>query len=91
MLHIFNDFRFNGRNINYLMTQRFFVGFFKICAAAWTQVRLQVDTVGNFLRRQELSQMWLMSVFCSAFWAKEPLTGIILNVGAVPRRVVLSV
>ena len=68
VLNILNDFRLNQRYIDNLMTQRFFVGFFKICATTRTYLRVKFDTLGNFFRRQQLSQMRLMAFLCSTFF-----------------------
>jgi hypothetical protein len=68
VLNILCDLRLYGRYINNLMTQRFFAGFFKICAAASAYFWFEMKMFFYQLLRQKLSQVRFMTFSCSTFF-----------------------
>jgi len=69
VLDILDDFGLDGWNINNLMTQWFFVGFFQVRAAACAHFGLEMKMFFYKLLRQKLSHVRFMTFSCSAFFA----------------------
>jgi len=71
-LNILNDFGFDGWDIESLMTQGLVGRSLECCSAATAHLGFQMNTLFDFLRRQQSFQMRPMPLLGSAFFTSTP-------------------